>query len=52
VHRKRTELLDFCEKILCQEGIETGVQIGTGRRELFEFCNLKEESTEGSSQGC
>jgi hypothetical protein len=22
------------------------------RRELFEFWNLKEESTEGSSQGC
>jgi hypothetical protein len=53
VHR-RTELLN----VLWKEDTLPGGHLSQcadrhiGRRELFEFCDLKEESTEGSSQGC
>jgi hypothetical protein len=40
------------EKELCQEGIESVCRQAQKRKELFEFCELKEESTEGSSLGC
>jgi hypothetical protein len=40
------------EKETLPGGHRGSVQTGTERRELFEFCNLKEESTEGSSLGC
>jgi hypothetical protein len=42
----------FCEKILCQVGIEIVCRQAQKKREIFELWKLKGESTEGSSQGC
>jgi hypothetical protein len=40
------------EKETLPGGHRVSVQAGTEEKELFEFCELKEESTEGSSLGC
>jgi hypothetical protein len=47
---KKTEQLNVLWKgKLCQVGIELVCIQAQKRKELFEFCELKEESTEGSS---
>jgi hypothetical protein len=51
-HKNRTELLNVLGEDTLPGGNSDSVQTGTWRRELFEFWNLKEESTKGSSQGC